>query len=88
MLTQLAIADKQGTKFQAALKQMDLSAKELKNNIAKNDEQALMDFLKQANKLPKDQQLGVLVDLFGKEYADDIAVLTSSLETFSFPKIH
>ena len=46
MLTQLAIAEKQGIKFQAALKQMDLSAKELKNNIAKNDEQALMDFFK------------------------------------------
>lgn len=45
---------------------MVLSSKELKNNIAKNGEQALMDFLKQANKLPKDQQLGVLVDLLAK----------------------
>ena len=41
-----------------------------------------MDFLKQVNKLPQKDQMGTLVDLFGLEYADDVAVLTGSLETY------
>lgn len=82
MLTKLMTADKQGKKFQEALKEMGLSAKDLKRDIAQNGEQALIDFLKQVNKLPKDKQMGALVDLFGLEYADDVAVLTGSLETY------
>ncbi|XXQ68992.1 phage tail tape measure protein [Neisseriaceae bacterium B1] len=82
MLTKLMTAEKGGKSFQAALKGMGISAKELKANIAKNGEQALMDFLKQVNKLPKDKQMGTLVDLFGLEYADDVALLTGSLETY------
>lgn len=82
MLTKLATAEKGGNKFQAALKSMGVSARDLKRDIAQNGEQALMDFLKQINKLPKEKQMGVLVDLFGLEYADDVAVLTGSLETY------
>ena len=82
MLTKLSTADRQGKKFQTALKSMGISAQKLKANIAKNGEQALMDFLKQVNKLPQKDQMGTLVDLFGLEYADDVAVLTGSLETY------
>ncbi|PJO78237.1 phage tail tape measure protein [Neisseria brasiliensis] len=82
MLTQLMTADKQGKKFQAALASMGTDSKKLKKAIAENGEQALMDFLKQVEKLPKDQQMGVLVDLFGKEYADDVAALVGGLDTY------
>lgn len=82
MLTKLMTAEKGGKDFQAALKSMGISAKDLKRDIAKNGEQALMDFLKAINKLPKDKQMGMLVDLFGLEYADDVAVLAGSLETY------
>ena len=82
MLTKLSTADRQGKKFQTALKAIGTSAQELKANIAKNGEQALVDFLKQLNKLPKADQMGTLVDLFGLEYADDVAVLASSVETY------
>ena len=82
MLTKLMTADKQGKKFQDALKAMGASSKDLKAAIAKNGEQALVDFLKQVNKLPKERQMGALVDLFGLEYADDVAVLTGSVETY------
>ena len=82
MLTKLATADRQGKKFQTALKAIGTSAQELKANIAKNGEQALVDFLKQLNKLPKADQMGTLVDLFGLEYADDVAVLAGSVETY------
>lgn len=82
MLTKLSTADRQGKKFQSALKAIGTSAQELKANIAKNGEQALVDFLKQLNKLPKADQMGTLVDLFGLEYADDVAVLAGSVETY------
>ena len=82
MLTKLMTADKGGKKFQAALKSMGISAQELKKNIAQNGEQALLDFLKQLNKLPKAKQMGTLVDLFGLEYADDVAVLAGSIDTY------
>lgn len=82
MLTKLMTADKQGAKFQKALKNMGLESKTLKKAISENGEQALMNFLKQVGKLPKENQMGALVDLFGLEYADDVAVLVSGLETY------
>lgn len=82
MLTKLMTADKQGAKFQKALKNMGVESKDLKKSIKENGEQALMDFLKQVGKLPKENQMGALVDLFGLEYADDVAVLVSGLETY------
>ena len=82
MLTKLMTADKQGAKFQKALKNMGMESKDLKKAIKENGEQALMDFLKQVGKLPKENQMGALVDLFGLEYADDVAVLVSALETY------
>lgn len=82
MLTKLMTADKQGAKFQQALKNMGIESKDLKKAIKENGEQALMDFLKQVGKLPKENQMGALVDLFGLEYADDVAVLVGGLETY------
>ena len=82
MLTKLMTADKQGAKFQKALENMGLESKSLKKAIAQNGEQALMDFLKQVGKLPKENQMGALVDLFGLEYADDVAALVGGLDTY------
>ena len=82
MLTKLMTAEKGSKDFKNALKELGISTKDLKRDIAKNGEQALIDFLKQINKRPKEKQMGVLVDLFGLEYADDVAVLTGSLETY------
>ena len=82
MLTKLMTADKQGAKFQKALKNMGMESKDLKKSIKGNGEQALMDFLKQVGKLPKENQMGALVDLFGLEHADDVAVLVGGLETY------
>lgn len=82
MLTKLMTADKQGAKFQKALKNMGLESKSLKKAIAQNADHALMDFLKQVEKLPKENQMGALVDLFGLEYADDVAALVGGLDTY------
>lgn len=78
MLTKLMTADKGGKKFQAALASVGVSAKQLKADIAKNGEQALVSFLERIQKMPKAMQMGILVDLFGLEYADDVAVLAGN----------
>lgn len=80
MLTKLMTADKGGKKFQAALKSMGLNAKDLKKAIGQDAQGALTSFLKQIQKLPKEKQMGALVDLFGLEYADDVAVLAGNVE--------
>lgn len=79
MLTKLMTAEKGGKAFQGALNQVGISAKQLKRNIAKDGQAALVDFLKRLEKLPKDNAMGVLVDLFGREYADDVAVLAGNV---------
>lgn len=80
MLTKLMTAEKGGKAFQGALKKIGISAKQLKKNIAKDGEGAIVDFIKRVEKLPKDQAMGILVDLFGREYADDVAVLAGNTE--------
>ncbi|SUB23931.1 phage tail tape measure protein [Avibacterium avium] len=80
MLTKLMTADKGGKKFQEALQSMGLNAKDLKKAIGQDAQGALTSFLKQIQKLPKEKQMGALVDLFGLEYADDVAVLARNVE--------
>lgn len=80
MLTKLMTAEKAGDKFQEALKGVGISATQLKRNIAHDGQAALVDFLKRLQNVPKEAQMGVLVDLFGLEYADDVAVLAGNVE--------
>lgn len=80
MLTKLMTAEKGGKAFQSSLKKMGLDAKQLKKAIAKDGEGAIVDFMKQVEKLPKDQAMGILVDIFGREYADDVAVLAGNVD--------
>jgi TP901 family phage tail tape measure protein len=82
MLTKLATADKQGKKFQKALQEIGLDAKALKSSIQKDANGALVDFLKRLSKVKKSEQMGVLSDLFGMEYSDDIALLIGSLNVY------
>ena len=82
ILTKLLTADKQGSKFQDALAQMGLSGEELKDSLQKNPQKALEDFLTTIEKVPKADQMGILLDLFGMEYADDVALLAGSLDTY------
>ncbi len=83
MLMKLGTADKQGKKFQKALASIGMNAQDLKKAIGRDAQGALVEFLKQIEKLPKAQQMGALVDMFGLEYADDVAVLSGSVKTYT-----
>ena len=83
LLQKLGTADKQGKKFQDALEQMGLSTQELKENISENAEGAIVDFLKRIQSIEDDEKLGLLSDMFGAEYADDVALLTVGLDNYT-----
>ncbi|MEO1750727.1 phage tail tape measure protein [Thiofaba sp. EF100] len=82
MLTKLMTADKQGKQFQAGLAAIGTSAEVMKKAIQQDAQGAILGLLKSLEKLPKEQRMGVLVDLFGLEYADDIAALAGSLDVY------
>lgn len=82
LLTKLGTADKQGRKFQEALRAMGLSATDLKTAIGRDAQGALTDFLGRLERIDRGQRMGLLVDLFGLEYADDIGTLVEGLDSY------
>lgn len=83
MLLKLATADKQGKKFTSALGQIGMSAEGLRRAIKNDAEGAIVGFLQALERVPTDRRMGVLVDMFGLEYADDVAVLAGSVKTYT-----
>ncbi|MGS5088283.1 phage tail tape measure protein [Hydrogenophaga sp. A37] len=83
MLTKLGTADKQSKAFQSALAEMGMSAAGLKRSIKNDAEGALVGFLQTLERIPADRRMGILVDLFGLHYADDVAVLAGSVKTYT-----
>lgn len=51
----------------------------MKKDISENGERALLNFLKCVRALPEIEQTGILIDLFGREYADDVGTLVSGV---------
>ena len=80
LLMKLATADKQNERFQQGLQDIGLSAEVMKKMIQRDAQGALTTFLRQVKKAP--DLMGTLSDLFGMEYADDIAKLVGSMETY------
>ena len=82
LLLKLKTAPQQGKKFQEALASMGLDAEDLKAKIDKDGIGGLNQFLNAVKAVDKNEQMGVLSDLFGAEYSDDIALLVGGLENY------
>lgn len=80
LLMKLATADKQNERFQQGLQDIGLSADVMKEMIGRDAQGALTTFLRQVKSAP--DLMGTLSDLFGMEYADDIAKLVGSMDTY------
>ncbi|HEG2721496.1 TPA: phage tail tape measure protein [Campylobacter jejuni] len=78
----LATADSMGNKTESAFAKMGLSGKFLKEASFKDPQKALDTFLSRIQKLDQKEQMGVLVDIFGREFADDMATLVGGLDTY------
>jgi len=82
LLLKLKTAPQQGKKFQEALEAIGMDATTLKQKIDSDGIGGLNEFLKAVKRIDKNEQMGVLSDLFGAEYSDDIALLVGGLENY------
>lgn len=79
LLNKLQTAQAQGAGFRDALAMIGLSADQLAAGLQADPQQALSAFLKQLEALDNQTRALVLTDLFGTEFADDVATLVGSL---------
>ena len=77
MLTKIAVPDDD---FDDALKLAGLKPKQFRKSVEKNATGAIMELLGALKKLEGTKRISVLKDLFGMEYADDIARLTGGYD--------
>lgn len=82
MLGKLQAAQAQGAAFKDALATLGLTADQLAAGLNAAPQQALTDFLRQLQALDGQTRAMVLTDLFGTEFADDVAVLVGSLDDY------
>lgn len=80
LLTRLQTSTKQGKEFQGGLKALGLSAKEVQKLIAKGPAEALVEIFTRLDKLDPAKRAGVLVDMFGLEYADDAGRMAGAIK--------
>lgn len=78
----LATADNMGTKTESAFAKLGISGAFLKQASFDDPQKALDMFLQRISKLGQKEQMGVLVDIFGREFADDMATLVGGLDTY------
>lgn len=77
LIMRLSTASQQSEEFQKALRRIGLSASGLERGIQRDARGAILGFLETVAKAPN--RIGILSELFGAEYADDIAKLVGSL---------
>ena len=82
MLTTLNNADDASGSVAKAFNQIGIDGKELKQAIIKNPQKALTDFLYTLSKIPKESKTGVLTAIFGKNFGDDISLVTGAIENY------
>ncbi|EAL5963755.1 phage tail tape measure protein [Campylobacter jejuni] len=78
----LATADNMGAKAESAFAKLGISGAFLKQASFNDPQKALDMFLQRISKLEQKEQMGILVDIFGREFADDMATLVGGLDTY------
>lgn len=79
VIRELAIAANQPKRFQAALASLGLSPDAVQAGMIKDSTGTILRVLEAIKALPREQQLGAAVGLFGKEYGDDVAKLAENM---------
>ncbi|HDV7508700.1 TPA: phage tail tape measure protein [Campylobacter jejuni] len=78
----LATADNMGAKAEGAFSKLGISGAFLKQVSFDDPQKGLDMFLERIAKLDQKEQMGILVDIFGREFADDMATLVGGLDTY------
>ncbi len=71
-----------GTKTESAFAKLGISGAFLKQASFDDTQKALDMFLQRISKLDQKEQMGVLVDIFGREFADDMTILVGELDIY------
>jgi TP901 family phage tail tape measure protein len=82
LLLRLNTADKQGANFQRGLAAIGYEANDFKDSIKNDAQGALLSFLETLSVVEKQERAGILSDLFGLEYADDISLLAGNVSKY------
>ncbi|TXE87060.1 phage tail tape measure protein [Campylobacter volucris] len=77
----LSTADNMGSKAEAAFTRLGISGAFLKQAMD-DPQKGLNMFLERISKLDQKEQMGVLVDIFGREFADDMVTLVGGLDVY------
>lgn len=81
-LTQTLSLAKVG-EFDGELKKLGLTTKGFAAAMDKDAQGALTDFLGRVKQLPKNEQYPFLIEMFGKNYADDVQLITNNMEEYN-----
>ncbi|WP_425386583.1 phage tail tape measure protein [Wolbachia endosymbiont (group A) of Barypeithes pellucidus] len=81
-LSKLQTAREQSPEFHDALDEMGTSIEELEQTIKKNPQEAILQFLETLKKINDQERAGILMNLFGAGFQDDIALLVGSLDIY------
>lgn len=82
LLSKLSTANVQSKEFKETLTKIGTSASEMADAISTDPTRALDMFLTKLQQLPKQTQGDVIGQLFGAEFADDVAALVQSLDSY------
>ncbi|WP_265045208.1 phage tail tape measure protein [Wolbachia endosymbiont (group A) of Macropis europaea] len=82
LLSKLQTAEGQSKEFKAALEDMGITAEEMTQRISRDGQDALLYFFETLEKVDKQERSQILLNLFGQEYQDDIALLVGSLKNY------
>uniref|UniRef100_UPI0033403259 phage tail tape measure protein n=1 Tax=Wolbachia endosymbiont (group B) of Pilophorus perplexus TaxID=3066160 RepID=UPI0033403259 len=81
-LSKLQTAREQSPEFHDALDEMGTSIEELEQTIKKNPQEAILQFLETLKEIDDQERAGILMNLFGAGFQDDIALLVGSLDIY------
>jgi TP901 family phage tail tape measure protein len=77
-----AAAEKGTKKFKAAMKEIGLSTAKVQKGMQIDAQGTILEVLEKVRKLPKEKQLGVMVELVGLEHSDTLAKLAGGIEEY------
>lgn len=80
MFQKFAAADKGTKNFKSALKELGISSAAVQKGMQQDATGTMMKVLAAIGKLPKEKQLGVMVELVGLEHSDTLAKLANNTE--------
>lgn len=83
LMTTLSTLDPKNKKQAGVFKQLGMDMQQFNQLVKTDGQQAILTLLDSINKLPQNERIGTLTGIFGREYAGQIAALSSGIDTYT-----